>query len=280
LTHLPQFIVSEYEKVTQQQGFTEGLVVMLRDSASVNVKSSICISSEYAAHRRARECEFTVRLTCGRCARPLSVCVCSALPERPLETSTRVLILQHPGERKRKTVSTVPLLPLSLANIEIKVGYDFDSKTFEPICDAIRDGLQIVLLYPGPKALPLDNQDKSGDRVDTREMLLSGSNGILLVLIDGTWSEVKRVIRDSPGLVDISTQVSFSGPSRPMYEGVRREPKQHCISTLEACARALRLLERDPASGETAAHHLEASMRKMVSMQLERTPAARIRDGQ
>jgi hypothetical protein len=46
------------------------------------------------------------RLTCGRCARPLSVCICRALPAEPIDTATRILVLQHPAE-----VSPQPIPP-------------------------------------------------------------------------------------------------------------------------------------------------------------------------
>jgi len=38
------------------------------------------------------------RAICVHCARPLAVCICQALPAEPLETATRVLVLQHPAE--------------------------------------------------------------------------------------------------------------------------------------------------------------------------------------
>ena len=60
-------------------------------------------------------------------------------------------------------------------------------------------------------------------------------------------------------------QVCFVESFRSIYEGVRHEPHAHCSSTLEACARALRVLEPPHSNGEAAVAHLEAAMRSLVS---------------
>ena len=116
-------------------------------------------ASEEAASRRAlgRKRE-RLRELCQRCVRPPSVCVCCALPPKPLATSTRVLVLQHPNERKRKTVSTVKLMPLSLANIEVKSGYLWprEGDGLESLRRAIREGYTPLLLFPGAEAIALN----------------------------------------------------------------------------------------------------------------------------
>jgi DTW domain-containing protein YfiP len=57
------------------------------------------------------------RKICERCARPSPAsCICSALPSEPLALSnTRLIVLQHPKECKRKN-SSLPLIELSLGN--------------------------------------------------------------------------------------------------------------------------------------------------------------------
>ena len=94
----------------------------------------------------------------------------------------------------------------------------------------------------------------------------SGAGGVLtrdrkwmLVLIDGTWAQAKRMVRDSPHLSEYTTQVCFQDAAHSAFDAVRKEPDEHCVSTLEACARALRLLEPDSAAVETAASYLEVS---------------------
>ena len=67
------------------------------------------------------------RALCPGCARPTRVCLCSALPTPPLRTTTRVLILRHPKEAKRKVVKTADLVGLCLAEgcCEIATAADF-----------------------------------------------------------------------------------------------------------------------------------------------------------
>ena len=56
------------------------------------------------------------REVCQRCTRPTpQACICLALPPKPLHLrSTRVIVLQHPNESKRKNRS-LPLIELCLA---------------------------------------------------------------------------------------------------------------------------------------------------------------------
>ena len=57
-----------------------------------------------------------------------------------------------------------------------------------------------------------------------------------------------------------------------LIEPLRREPAEHCISTAEACAAALRQIEG--AEGERAAEHLEGALAAMVAEQLRHKPPA------
>jgi DTW domain-containing protein YfiP len=315
LSALPKFIVDEHAAISkQQQGSgTSTFLVMVRDSMMLGSREE----------RRARERLLTKRPTCKRCFRPESVCICESLPLQRLHTRTQVLVLQHAAERRRKTVSTIPLLPLTLANVTIAVGYEFgDINAVEPLRVAVEEGHRILLLFPGPDAIPLDDKGhletdagssggcSSGGRSSSGDLggsgqgggglALSPGNKVLLVLLDGTWSEVKRLARDSPNLFKVATQVCFTAVSTSVYEGIRKEPEAHCVSTLEACARALRYLEPILAvpcqsapvgcdnedddddddehedgqatavtagAGLAAADHLEASMRAMVAKQ-------------
>ena len=56
------------------------------------------------------------RPMCTRCDRPESVCLCSALPDSPLEHNTRVVLVVHPHEGKQR-MRTGNLLPHVLSNV-------------------------------------------------------------------------------------------------------------------------------------------------------------------
>jgi DTW domain-containing protein len=64
-----------------------------------------------------------------------------------------------------------------------------------------------------------------------------------LVLIDGTWSQAHRLYQDNPWLQRLP-HYSIRPAAKSRYL-IRREPREHCLSTLEAAAEALRYLEPD-----------------------------------
>ncbi len=68
----------------------------------------------------------------------------------------------------------------------------------------------------------------------------------------------------SPTLIDICQQVQFSAENESIYDAVRKEPEKHCVSTLEACALSLMLLEPNAECAKEAKEYLEGSMRYMV----------------
>jgi DTW domain-containing protein YfiP len=62
------------------------------------------------------------RALCQRCTRPETVCVCKALPDGgKIDLQTKVMVVQHPCECKKKMIGTVPLMDLVLANFELVV---------------------------------------------------------------------------------------------------------------------------------------------------------------
>ena len=105
-------------------GNTHGLVQNVIPNNNSNSKTNEI--NEYAQHlktkiarseakseRRRKERESHVsREKCSSCQRPPILCVCEALPSKRIVTSTKILVLQHPNEFKRKSLSTVPLMPL------------------------------------------------------------------------------------------------------------------------------------------------------------------------
>ena len=271
--------------------------------------------------RRARERSHrSLREVCTGCSRPFNLCVCEVLNHWNNKTATntttaiermvrsRVIVLQHPNEFRKKHTSTVPLLKLVLGeeNVQIKVGYEFTMKDVLLSDENIKDVERPIMLFPGPDAMDLDKYVESQQlqHQQPSDILDSNSNPIqkgidsdsgekqqqqqkkhTLVLIDGTWSEAKRIIRKSPEILEGCQMVQFafsddldeeerirslkpdsfeddfssispslwprlpeSGSdkatkSRSIYHAMRKEPEEHCLSTLEACGEALKILE-------------------------------------
>lgn len=224
-------------------------------------------SSEAKAERRKKERRLVARELCSDCHRPPILCVCEALPKEKILTSTHVLVLQHPNEFKRKSLSTVPLMPLVLENCTVKVGYNFDPNSLELVKKSLDKGKKPLLLFPGPDAISLDDQDKSVERtIFSSTEGSSDEGGDILLLIDGTWAEARRIMMQSSILVDACQQVQFSLDYESIYDAVRKEPEKHCISTLEACAESLMLLEKDKNIALRAKKSLEHAMTHMIEI--------------
>ena len=89
----------------------------------------------------------------------------------------------------------------------------------------------------------------------------------LLVLIDGTWTQARHMHRWSPSLAAACKQVMFESDAASIIDALRREPEKHCTSTLEAFARALRLVEPTERA-EQAASYMEGALSAVVQKQL------------
>jgi DTW domain-containing protein YfiP len=162
------------------------------------------------------------REICLRCTRPAVVCVCALAPQ--LTTRTRVIVLQHPRER-RMAIGTARLAHLGLPGSELRVGLDFSHDA------VVRAAVEAVpppyVLFPGPQALSVD--DLPRDRPST------------LVVLDGTWSQAKKLLRLNPALAALP-RLSFS-PRRKSEYKIRRQPADYCVSTIEALGEVLAALE-------------------------------------
>jgi DTW domain-containing protein YfiP len=164
------------------------------------------------------------RPRCYRCMRPESMCLCSNLPSVP--TRTRIVILQHPHERKHP-FGTARFVRLCLPNAEVHVAYGGLSGDMLTPIDVPAD---TAVLFPHAHAIELD------------ELPEAERPGTLLV-IDGTWSHAKRLYKMNPWLQNLR-HVRLS-PSAPSRYRIRREPQADYVSTVEATVEALQILEPD-----------------------------------
>src|SRR5204863_4222267 len=86
------------------------------------------------------------------------------------------------------------------------------------------------LLYPGP-----------GARDILRE---PPAHPVTLVVVDGTWSQAKTVVRDNP-ILRALPRYAFATPEPSQYR-IRREPRAEYVSTIEALMYVLGVLEGQP----------------------------------
>ena len=201
---------------------------------------------------------FVPRAMCARCRRPTVVCYCAALPS--LKTRTKVVILQHPRERDMP-IGTARMASLCLSDAQLHVGMRWDEHA------ALRASLASpthppILLYPGPGA---------------RNILTDPPPGpVTLVVVDGTWSQAKTLVRDNP-ILQALPRYAFETPELSHYR-IRREPRAEYVSTIEALMHVLGALENDPDRFRA----LLAPLNAMVDAQLaaQKTRPNRVRQPQ
>lgn len=177
--------------------------------------------------------------------RPQRVCWCPHLVSLP--TRTHVVILQHPRERDMP-IGTARMASLCLPNSELHVGIDWSNAPAlqRALSDPERPA---VLLYPGGSATDLMQNPPKGP--------------CTLVVLDGTWSQARKLLRSNPNL-EALPRVAFT-PAKASEYRIRREPQDDYVSTIEALAEVLPALEQD---GRSFAGLL-TPFRAMVDAQIE-----------
>ena len=163
-----------------------------------------------------------LRPVCARCRRPEAVCYCAHIHRLP--TRTRVVLLQHPRER-HVGVNTARMAHLALPNSLLRLGLDF---SVDPVVTAeLAASPDTYLLFPGPNA-----RDAAA---------LPRDRPVTLVVLDGTWWQARKLYKLNPALATLP-QVAFSPRQASAYR-IRRQPAAFCLSTIEALAEVLPLLE-------------------------------------
>lgn len=184
-----------------------------------------------------------MRAVCPRCRRPEGFCQCAG--PAPLWSRTRVVLLQHPREA-RLAICSARMTRLALANAELHRGVRFEGHARLRELAALPG---TALLFPGEGSRP------AAERADDPPAHL--------LVIDGTWLQAGRMLRDNPALAALP-RLSVASPRPSGYGALRREPAAHTLSTIEAVALALGELERDP--GRYAP--MGAAFRRVVEAQL------------
>lgn len=188
------------------------------------------------------------RQHCPRCQRPLSHCLCALLPD--LNSRSRVLILQHPSEVSH-ALNTARLAVLGLRNAELRVG-----EVFADLPELLaQPGLCAALLFPGEQASVLTAR-------------AAGETPLLLIVLDGTWRKARKLLYLNPALASLprfALPAGFSSRYR-----LRKAPAEGALSTVEAVAAALDILEA-PASFAALLKPFEALIEGQIAAMGEQT---------
>lgn len=185
------------------------------------------------------------REVCSTCRRPVPVCYCRHVTK--IATRTRVVLFQHRRERD-VPINTARIASLCLPEAELHVGVRFSgTRALErALSDPARPP---ILLYPGPGATDVEASPPK--------------TPVTLVVIDGTWWQAKKVLRENPELAALP-RYAFR-PGRESEYRIRREPKDDYVSTIEALVHVLGVLEQDRPRLE----EMLAPFRAMVEAQLD-----------
>ncbi len=154
-------------------------------------------------------------------------------------------MLQHPRET-RMPVGTARMVGLSLSQSVIRPGIDFSGDPF--VQSLLSAAEPPYLLFPGPGS--------------TDVAALPRDRSITLIVVDGTWAQARKLIKSNPSLLQLP-RLAFA-PNQPSAYQIRMQPEAHCVSTIEALAHVLGVLEGDPERFATLLEPFLAMVRTQV----------------
>jgi DTW domain-containing protein YfiP len=175
-----------------------------------------------------KEVQSASREECYTCFRAKKNCLCRSI--KPFATRMRFVILMHTKEAKKQKTGTARLAKLCLKNAELLIGTDFTRD--ERVNALLGDPAYCpFVLYPGPEAVNLKTPGTG---------LAAEGKTLLVFVIDGTWECARRLLNRSKNIRALP-RLSFSRGYTSQF-AIKRQPREHCISTIEAiyylCAEA------------------------------------------
>ncbi|GAB1260466.1 DTW domain-containing protein [Aurantivibrio plasticivorans] len=145
---------------------------------------------------------------CFGCGLPRKVCNCGVIDPK-LELPP-IIILRHPGERKR-TLSTVSLIKQRYPNVLVK-----DGELFSPLRKE-----HMALLFPS-------------DGLEHAEQSITESDDQYYILLDATWRKAKKILHQNPWLQALP-RTSLRPASASQYL-LRKVTDEQSLSSVEAFA--------------------------------------------
>lgn len=173
------------------------------------------------------------------------MCWCLFLPDKPVEVSTNVYILQHPFEEMR-CLRTAPMLHYGLQadKCHIIKGKKFSEEGSPEVAEILKLP-NTLLLYPGPDAIDLAELPPCGRDLNYN-----------LVILDGTWAQAKNMYLCNK-ILSLPKKVQINHSHKSKYV-IRTQPDDAFLSTVETAAVALSILEQKPEILQILTKPLEA----------------------
>lgn len=199
---------------------------------------------------------------CPRCLKARALCICDQVA--PIENRLSVLILQHPQEQDR-ALGTARLTSQHFRDATLRIGLSWPSLA-KALGRAVADISRWAVLYLGSaKVADLGTEadivalTRKGEIAEHQRAILDRLEGV--ILLDGTWSQAKALWWRNPWM--LKCQRVILGPKHTSAYGVlRREPRRDGLSTMEAAAMLMAVLEKRP--------EIEATLRAAFERMLAR----------
>ena len=181
------------------------------------------------------------RAVCADCERPLKTCLCDVIVT--MSCPYRIVILQDVKEAKH-ALSSAPILEKSIEGAVCIVGEHFDPD--ELLGAAWRE--DTLLVFPSEDALTIE-------KVICR-------NFKNIILLDGTWRKVARLIHLNPWLSELPCMAIQ--PEMASQYKIRKSPREDGLSTIEAAVAVL-----NGVSPEQDYSAILPAFYKMIDLQIE-----------
>ncbi len=184
---------------------------------------------------------------CPACRLPSWLCVCELAPR--VATLTSLLLVVHVHELGR-TSNTARLLTLALRDATL-VGHGGRGAPAD-LALHVPAGATPVVLFPG-----------RGARTLTPELVAALQSPLALVVPDGNWKQASRMVKRLPLLAGA---VKVALPDRAFTgSALRRNRPGHRMSTYEAVAQALGVLEGEAVAGPLLDFYRRATDRMLFT---------------
>ncbi len=181
------------------------------------------------------------REVCTRCQRPLATCLCAYIVSKP--SDYRLVILQDPKEA-RHALSSAPILARSIEGAALYVGDQFDPDAL--LGKEWRHNTLLVF----PSEAPVTEAELAARPFTT------------VLLLDGTWRKVARLLHLNPWLRELPC-LAINDVPKSRYK-IRKSPRTDGLSTIEAAVYALNKLH--PQRNYDA---ILGAFEKMIDLQID-----------
>ena len=183
--------------------------------------------------------EEGVRQYCDQCQRPIRTCWCQYLPKPKIKLSkTKVIIIQHPNETKR-AIRTAKMLEHGLEDCLIFVRRKVMTLEIKDNLSSEEKTLRSWLSHPGAHLLFPRKNAKTPEQLHN-----SNLEEMVLIVLDGTWDEAKKMYSWSPALQALPKIILDLSKSQVQSQFViKTQPNNKCLSTVECVAHTLAVFE-------------------------------------